>query len=515
MARHQGSWDAIVVGSGIGGLACAAALAQTGHAVLLVELHYVAGGLTQTFQRKGFRWDVGVHYLGEMEPEREVRRIIDWLTGGTLQFADLGDVYDVIHFPGGFEAKFARPQAALQGELKDRFPASAQEIDAFFAAMAAAERTGKAIFTGRALPALLARIHRFWHRKDIRNWWGRTSVQVLEQMVSDPKLRAVLMAQRANYGGTSAGLTSFGVHAMVMRHYFKGAYYPVGGAKAFADALVPVIEKAGGEVRLKAKVRAVVIEKGRAAGVELDDGTRLRSPRVVSDIGARNTVGLLPVEMRGSAWAQDILSLAPSMCHVTLYLGLEGDIRAHGASTANHWFHANWDLDDGVWHRPETEASPDLFVSFPSLKDPAHDAGDRQRHTAEVVTNVSWDAFTSWQGSNRHDRPADYTAFKARIERNLAAQFARCFPALAPMVVVQELSTPLTTVSFTGAQRGAIYGLEVSPRRFLSDSLRVQTPVPGLCLAGQDVVTPGVVGAMMGGVLAAAAMEPRVYPRLR
>jgi all-trans-retinol 13,14-reductase len=95
------------------------------------------------------------------------------------------------------------------------------------------------------------------------------------------------------------------------------------------------------------------------------------------------------------------------------------------------------------------------------------------------------------------------------------AQFARHFPGLAPMVVARELSTPLTTFSFIGAQQGAVYGLEVSPRRFLSESLRAQTPVAGLFLTGQDVVSPGVTGAMMGGVLAAAVIEPRVYPHLR
>jgi all-trans-retinol 13,14-reductase len=60
MTPDRGSWDAIVIGSGIGGLACAAALARTGYAVLVVEQHYVAGGLTQSCHRRGFRWDVGV-----------------------------------------------------------------------------------------------------------------------------------------------------------------------------------------------------------------------------------------------------------------------------------------------------------------------------------------------------------------------------------------------------------------------------------------------------------------------
>jgi all-trans-retinol 13,14-reductase len=66
-------------------------------------------------------------------------------------------------------------------------------------------------------------------------------------------------------------------------------------------------------------------------------------------------------------------------------------------------------------------------------------------------------------------------------------------------------------VAFTSAVHGGVYGLEASPRRFLSGSLRARTPVPGLYLAGQDVVSAGVTGAMMGGVIAAAAVEPRVF----
>ncbi len=117
MKSDRNSWDAIVIGSGMGGLACAAALARTGHAVLVVEQHHVAGGLTQTFTRSGFRWDVGVHYLGEMGPDGETRMLLDWLTGGAIQFNSLGTVYDTIHFPGNFVAQFVRPQAALQLEL--------------------------------------------------------------------------------------------------------------------------------------------------------------------------------------------------------------------------------------------------------------------------------------------------------------------------------------------------------------------------------------------------------------
>src|SRR5688572_9362083 len=94
-------WDAIVIGSGMGGMACANALARHGRRVLLLEQHYVAGGMTHTFKRKDFLWDVGVHCLGEMEPGRGPRRLLNWLTRGEVRMNSLGGTYDAFHFPGG------------------------------------------------------------------------------------------------------------------------------------------------------------------------------------------------------------------------------------------------------------------------------------------------------------------------------------------------------------------------------------------------------------------------------
>jgi all-trans-retinol 13,14-reductase len=207
-------------------------------------------------------------------------------------------------------------------------------------------------------------------------------------------------------------------------------------------------------------------------------------------------------------------ALAPSPRHLVLYLGLQGDIEANGASIANHWIHETWDVDDGVWRDPAWSPSPGIFVSFPSLKDPAHAPGPQQRHTAQVLAVADWPPFARWRESKRLDRPDDYKTFKAAIECNLLVQFTRHFPALAPLVVARELSTPLSTLSFTGAWQGGSYGLDVSPRRFLSGGLRARTPIPGLFLTGQDVVSLGVTGAMMGGVLAAASVQPRIFRHL-
>ena len=62
----EGHWDAVIIGTGMGGMVAGATLAKVGKRVLLLEQHNIPGGFTQTFKRPGYRWDVGVHIVGEM-----------------------------------------------------------------------------------------------------------------------------------------------------------------------------------------------------------------------------------------------------------------------------------------------------------------------------------------------------------------------------------------------------------------------------------------------------------------
>ncbi|MCU0804821.1 MAG: NAD(P)/FAD-dependent oxidoreductase [Burkholderiales bacterium] len=505
-------WDAIVVGSGMGGLACAAALARFGRRVLVLERHYVAGGLTHTFSRQGFTWDVGVHYLGQFGPHGATRRTFEWLAGAPIEMASMGPVYDTVHFPDGFEFAYARPVEALRRNLVEAFPAHAHEIDAWLAAIRSGVQAVRSLQVLRMMPRGMAAPYRWWKQHEIDRWVGRTTQQVADEILSDPRLRAVLTAQWADYGGAPAN-ASFAMHAQLASHYLGGAWYPVGGAASFANALVPAIESAGGSVRTSAGVERLVVDEGRVVGVRTESGETFRAPHVFSGIGARETVTrLLPESMRGSQWVGEILSFRPNVAHVCLYLGLEGDIHAHGATKSNHWFFQDWEAAAGIWADAFEEAEPKgIFVSFPSLKDPAHDPGARRKHTAEVVALVEWDAFAAWAQSHHESRPGEYESYKDVLERHLLAMFGRLFPGLAPLVVYHELSTPLSTVAFTGHAQGAFYGLEVTPRRFLSRSLDAATPIPGLRLTGQDTLTPGVAGAMFGGVLSAAGVEPLIF----
>jgi all-trans-retinol 13,14-reductase len=506
--------DTIVIGSGIGGLACASALAKFGHRVLVLEQHYIAGGLTSTFSRKGFTWDVGIHYLPDMGPKGRTRGVLDWLSNGGIKMAPIGSAYDIVHFPDDFKIVFESPAEALKKNLKERFPQSAEEIDVFFLLLGQMARKSSAPFRLRVLPRFLSWIYSLWTTGDIRKWWGRTTDEVLSEMISDQRLRSVLTTQWGDHGGRpSEG--SFAMQAMLINHFLDGAFYPTGGAKIFTDSLIPVIQNAGGEVRVKSPVKEVLLTNGKATGIILEDGTEHHAKRIVSAIGARDTVQqLLPAYVRDTAWAKEILSFKPSFGHLCLYLGFEGDIRAAGATAANHWIYETWDTNTPIWINPAATDAPGVFVSFPSLKDSKHEAGEKQKHTGQVITFVDWEVFSPWEKSSHGDRPHGYRELKQLIEEKMLARFKHYFPDIASLIAYHELSTPLSMVYFVGRQQGASYGLETTPRRFLSRSLCMKTPIKGLYLAGQDVVTPGISGAMMGGILAAAAIDPRIFSKL-
>lgn len=278
-------FDTIVIGSGMGGMTTATSLSRVGHKVLLLEQAPNIGGLTHAFSRKGYSWDVGLHYCGGFGHDHPTGRMLDWLSGGAIEFGSVGTVYDILHFPGEFQLPIARPAEAYMMELKERFSDHASEIEMYFEALAAGEEAMRMVSVERSIPEPFRSAHRWWNGKKIERWCNRTTEEVVREIVSSPKLASVLLAQWGTYGG-KPNEASFGVHATVIRHYLEGASYPVGGAGAIAKGLVPVIEAAGGRVLAGTPVKEVIIEDGKAVGVRTESGDEYTAMAIVSAIGA-------------------------------------------------------------------------------------------------------------------------------------------------------------------------------------------------------------------------------------
>ncbi len=520
------SWHAIVIGSGIGGLTAAAALAHAGRRVLVLEQHDILGGMTQTFTRQGFRFGTGLHYLtGVIAPGGGPGRfatLLHTLGDGTLRFQPLPQHFDLVRLVGtdGQETRFAwgAPETDNWARLKAMFPAEATAIDAYAARYEQAGRSIRTLLALHGMPRPAATLMRWLLGGRLRHRAELTLADALAD-VRDPALRAILGARGGDYGlpPSQAPLV---LHALVMGSYAEGgAGYPVGGPARLAESLGAGVRAASGELRTGARVVQIVVEDGRAIGVQLADGTVEHAAHIVSAMGALNTVAALP---DGAAldWQARIQRHAPSCAYITLYLGFDGaadDLRTRGFDGANHWIYdgsatgAAPDPEVLIWRQPTDTDAGALYVSFSGLNDPEH----ARAPTAEVLALCDWDFFAAWQDSRLGQRPEAYEATKAWIEDRLLSQFKRLFAALANRIAYHELSTPLSQAAYALAPAGAMYGLATTPARLLDPALHVQTPLPGLLLAGQDVASLGIEGAAMGGLMAAATLQPALWKLMK
>jgi len=508
-----GSFDAIVIGSGIGGLSAAALLARHGgKRVLVLERHYTAGGFTHTFERPGYEWDVGVHYIGQVtDPGSPLRQLFDDITGAKLEWADMGEIYDRVVI-GDDAYDFPKGADAFRHQMHTYFPSERVAIDDYVKQVSATVRRAGLYFAEKSLPSPISRAIGGLMRWPLLRRARRTTRQTLESLTDNQRLIGVLTGQYGDYG-LPPGRSSFFIHALIAAHYFEGAAYPVGGSSRIAATIVPVIESAGGRVFTSAEVAEIVVENDRAVAVRLTDGNELRAPIIISDTGIATTCGRLLSEDARSRFGLDgVLSRhQPSVAHLSLYLGFRETAPELGLSKTNLWIYPHHDHDRNL-QRYFTDANATLplaYFSFPSAKDPDFERRHPGRATVEVVTLAPYDRFRKWENERWKKRGNEYEELKdALSERLLDALYAHC-PQLKGKVDAKELSTPLSTRHFTGHAHGEIYGLAATPSFFEDRVLRPRMPVPGLYLTGSDICTLGVGGALSGGMLCAAAILGR------
>jgi all-trans-retinol 13,14-reductase len=507
--RAAKDYDAIVIGSGMGGLACAALLSKLGRKVCVLEQHYTAGGFTHSYEREGYEWDVGVHYIGEThKPHGQFRRMFDVVTDGQLKWAPMDPCYDRIII-GGRHYDFIAGKENFAAELKKHFPAESQAIDRYLELVYKVARSVPRFFAGQALPPGVARAYASVRERLVPDQTLQTTREVLESLTQNQELIGVLTGQWGDYGLPPAE-ASFIMHATLVKHYLGGGNYPVGGSWKIAATILPVIRAGGGEVFTYAKVKEILIEKGRAIGVVMDNGDTLRAARVISSVGARLTFGqLLPAAQRAEHGYEEKLSkVRPSAATLTLFLGFKGSAAALALPKTNLWIYPTPHHEAnvaGFRNNPEAEF-PLVYISFPSAKDPEWDSHYPNKSTVQVITMAPYEWFERWRGSTWQQRGGDYEDFKARLTGRLLAVLYQHMPQLEGRLDFGELATPLSTEWFHLYDRGEIYGLDHDSQRFRQAWLHPVTKVKGLYLTGQDVVTAGVGGALMGGVLTTAAL---------
>ena len=492
-------YDTIVIGSGSGGLTAAVALARAGQKVLVCEQHEIPGGWTHSFTLEGYKFSTGVHYIGEIGRGGYLRAIYEGLdVSKDLEFLEINpDGYDHI-FIGDERFDIPKHKRKYIRRLKDRFPHEAEGIDKYF-------KLVMDISYGLMNINSLSRLFKYRH---VLPWLVRSGGKLINECVKDPVLRAILAAQTGD-NGVKPSKVSAPMHVGVVAHYFRGAYYPRGGGGAIPKAFVRALQRAGGELRLRTPVQKILLEDGRAVGVELPGGEVAYADNIVSNADPHTTfIKLIGEEKLPRGLKRKVRRVKYSTSCLSLFLAVDLDLEAMGFDSGNYWFYDHADLDkiyqEGMGDTNVYQEPAAMFVTVTTLKDPSKMV--RGHHTLEVFAFTSYEPFAKWANEPSGDRSWEYQQLKEQITGRMLTSLERRIPGIKDAIVFNELGTPLTNAHYLNAHQGNIYGIEKGVWQVGPLAFHIRSGIENLYLCGQSTTSHGIGGTVGSGMSAAAAI---------
>jgi len=506
-------WDAVVIGSGPGGLTTAACLASAGKRVLVLERHDVAGGNMQVFRRNHarpdgghdwFEFDVGVHYIGECQPGGLFPAVFHALgVGDRLRFRRLDDDgFDTLHFPD-FTFRVPAGWVEYEQRLVDQFPNEKAGVERCMRTLRAVAEESRDVFGGP--------------RPTFDQWAKRPLSELLDESELSQQARAVIDHWSGLYAGSPQQTTTL-MHAGIIHHYMSGAYYPEGGGQMIPARLVQVIEALGGEVRTLAPVDRVLIDDGRVTGVRLENGSVIETSLVVSNADYRRTidhlVGREHLAPGTVAWAEDAVMTLGLVC---VYVAV--DIVLDGPNT-NYFVFPDYRTDElyaelDAGELPSGDV-PFAYVAIASRKDPHNAELCPPGHTNfQIMTlaprgNEFWGVETGPADGGRYRRNETYLTRKQQLTDQLLAAAERVLGPFRDHIVHCEMATTLSHERYTHSTGGTSYGYRHSPDQSGEHRPDHRTEIDGLWVVGANTVSGhGIAGGVTGGVFCASKILDR------
>lgn len=492
-------FDAIVIGSGAGGLTCALTLAQQGGHTLLLEKNPEVGGYARGRGAQGFYWDHGGHiflaYRLGMQPREVFQRLrIDQRVEMVPDRQDFQCI-----FPG--ESLELPADISVAAEvLAERFPAErdgiatvllimeqmVRELDLVVPSFRAASRPGgrgrldplleqfQRPWLSDAVAPLAARVNLPGHH--LLRYQNKTLAELLDDHLTDPLLKSYLSMLCVGIG-TPPRQLSAAIAGVFLVHALQTMWMPAGGFGQLAETLRAMFAEAGGTVATGAEVTRVLIEDGRASGVQTADGRLFRARAVVCASDARRLfLDQLPPEVVPARLRRKLPTLptTPSFFQVQLGLDLDLNLELYRSRLKRlNFIYPTTDIDEALASFPEgnvAEAAFYLYIATfhqPDMAPPGMHSIKLECPTQLMSKGIDWE----------RDKESIADVFIQRSEALI--------PGLARHVVARRVLTPLDMRRNTGNSDGAFAGWALEPQMLSRQRPQQRTPVRGLYLAGQ------------------------------
>jgi phytoene dehydrogenase-like protein len=445
------SYDAVIIGAGIGGLICGCYLAKAGMKVLVAEQHDKPGGYCASFQRKDFLFDAAAHSFGSYREGGNFRRILAELGIDKLIKIKRFDPSDVVITPD-FKISFFNDTAKTISNLSEIFPEEKNNILRYFNFVTTLNQLGAVTL------------------KD------KTFSDLLETFFKDTRLITSISVPVFGNGGLPPSL----LHAFTGSRIFAeflidGGYYPDSGMQSLPNALDSIIKQYNGTILYKSFVKEILLDNDSVSGIKLDNDKSFFSKYVVSACDVTQTFQtMLGDKIKGTSLAEKLQYMMPSLSTFILYIGIDKPFNGLPQNGTNIWYLPYYDLDKLFTHIKIGDfknISGFMFRVSPDNK------------TILAFFPAPFKTSSFWKEN------------KNKIAQEYLNRIEKLIPGLKEHVAYFDAATPLTLYKYTRNYGGANYGWAPLISQLFDPAFRQKSFVNGLYITGHwTAQTHGIPG---------------------
>ncbi|NVO01703.1 MAG: NAD(P)/FAD-dependent oxidoreductase [Bacteroidetes bacterium] len=477
-------FDAVIIGSGLGGLLCANILSKEGYKVCVLEKHFQIGGCLQNFTREGCTFDTGIHYIGRLGEGEVLHQYFKYF--GLTEKVKLKkldeDGFDVIGFGDSDEEfKYAMGSARFAEKLSENFPEEREALKKY-------SETLNEI--SDCFP--LYNLNEIKTNIDETEFFTKSAFDFIASFTENKRLQNVLAGTNLLYAGVKEKTPLF-IHALINNSYIESAWKVVGGSSQIADVLAENIINDGGTIIKSAEAKKMIFEGHELKSVELANGERIEAKYFISNIHPSETLKMIDPDQTRSVYRSRLLAIENTISTFNLYIVLKKE--SFGYLNYNYYY---YDTNE-VWATGNysKENWPKSYMMITSA-DPKN---NEFAESITVLAYMTYEEVKKWENTKVEKRGEDYEEFKKERAEKLIDVIEKKFPDIRKHIKSYYTSSPLTYKDYTSTKEGSIYGILRDCNEPMRSSISPRTKIPNLFFTGQNIILHGVLGVTIGAVV--------------
>jgi len=479
----QKEYDFVIIGSGLGGLACAYILASEGHSVVVLEKNHQIGGHLQVYSRDKTIFDTGVHYVGSLDEGENLYQFFKYF--GILDKLKLkrmdDEKFDIVRFDDGSEYAYSQGYDSFQKTLISYFPEEVAAIRQYCEKI-------KAVCNKFPLYNLKIAGENYQMDDALLNL---NAHDYIASLTSNVRLQNVLAGTNLLYAGVKE-TTPFFVHALIMNSYLSGSYKFIDGGSQIAILMSRGIRGFGGEIYKHKKVTSANYnEDGEITGVMLENGEEVKGKQFISNVHPAVTIDIFGESHFLNVYKNRVRGLENSISTFLVHLSFhENTFEYLNHNIYQHHSENVWggiDYEEDTW--PQT-----YFICTPFISKNKKYADSMSIMTYMRSSETEKWAHTLKTVSEPGQRDADYITFKLRKEAQVLKRIEEVFPGITPKIKAVHSATPLTFRDYIGNKDGSLYGILKNSKSPTRTQINTKTRISNLHLTGQNISMHGILG---------------------